>query len=78
MIVETKYSTGDTVWCMYDNKPIQGTVYKIIIDVVGKKDSAPFISIEYYVDYDHHCVMDRIRIIEKELFSSKDDLILSL
>ena len=71
MTIETKFSVGDTVYLIHDNRITSGTIYKITIDITGIEDTY----IYYHLEVNRYDVK---RVIEERLFASKEQLIQSL
>ena len=61
MTINTKYSIGDKVWTMIDNKPEEITIIKIMVDF--KKDSIKIIYADLKDIYS-----------EEKLYPTKDEL----
>lgn len=72
MIIQTKYNYGDKVWVMYNNKPTQIEIETISIDVIIH---GIINNITYYSTTLSETLL---RFDEKELFSTKDELLDSL
>lgn len=68
MDIKTKYSIGDTIWFMRDNKPRSEKVLEIKIDLDRVKTS-----IRYQWNYDNS-----IFVFEQHAFMSKEELLASL
>lgn len=71
MIIETKYSLGQEVWCLLDHSLTQGEISKISIDV---GDDGNYIDVSYFIK----SVMVNGWICEKYIFPTKEELIASL
>lgn len=65
MQINTKYSIGDTVWLMYDNKPYRGK-----IEIIGITVAEGAIYIEYKVRIDGLLKY----FAENDLFATKEEL----
>lgn len=62
MIIETKFSVGDIVWCMHDNEPL-----RIYISAVNIRCDGNF-TVATYDD------CDETSWPEKKLFATKEEL----
>lgn len=65
MTIETKYSIGDEVWFMLGKEPIKSRITQIYI-------GASYIAYDITIKYSHGFAF------EKELFTTKEELLKSL
>ena len=76
MKIETKYSIGQEVWFMENNKPRTMKVWDIVIEIKTKFDGqyeyGSYVRI-YYHDFGNH-----VKIVESELFPTKEELLKNL
>lgn len=81
MRIETKYNIGDEVWFMYDNKALRGRILGI-----GTNYSCSHFDeantpqcVDYSEDYTVNiCLGHSIRMLGRELYPSKEELLKSL
>ena len=77
MTVYTKFSLGDTVYLLHENKVHRCTVSKIIINVTKNKfNKGDYIWYNYDVDIETGGTV--IDISERRLFRTKEELLKSL
>lgn len=76
MTIKTKYNIGDELWFMANNKPTTIKVWNIIVEIKTKCDGQYTYGTHhkiYYQDYyGYH------KILEQELFPTKEELLKSL
>jgi hypothetical protein len=72
MDIKTKYNIGEKVWTMKDNRPVEGKISNILIQIeTGDWSHTILTNISYYIG-------DCGYIEEKYVFLTKQDLINSL
>ena len=77
MTVYTKFSLGDTVYLLYENKVHRCTISKIIINVTKNKfNKGDYIWYNYDVDIETGGTV--IDVTERRLFRTKEELLKSL
>ena len=77
MTVYTKFSLGDTVYLLYENKVHRCTISKIIINVTQNKfNKGDYIWYNYDVDIETGGTV--IDVTERRLFRTKEELLKSL
>ena len=77
MKIDSKYSLGDTVYLLYDNKVLRCTVSKIIISVTKSKfNNGDYTWWNYDVDKETGGTI--IDVSERRLFRTKNELLQSL
>ena len=81
MTIETKYNIGDEVWLMYDNNAIRGRILGIEANYsCSHFDSANTPQcVDYSEDYTVKiCLGHSIRMLGRDLFPTKEELLKSL
>lgn len=82
MKIETKYNYGDTIWCMYKNKPVNCTVIDFSVDCSYKGGSGNSWGGPTYpviISYSFTMIDSRRETRhESQCFPSKEELLSSL
>ncbi len=76
MIIQTKYSIGDEVWYMHENKPANAKISEVSIGVQDDFNTV----VKYRIYIDSKVMLDRISLwgFGTELFPTKQALLDSL